>query len=297
MLEETVMQPTIPPPILDPRRPTALVIPPLACDSHCHVFGPASRFPYAEDRSYTPPDAGFEGLQRLHGTLGFERAVIVQASCHGTDNSALSDALERGAGAYAGVAMIDASTSDSELERLHVLGVRGARFNFVAHLGAAPELSLFNSQIARIAKLGWHAVLHFDARDLPAYGKLLDSLAVPYIIDHIARVEAAAGLDQVPFQSLLDRLRDEKCWVKISGPERVSSDGRAPFLDVVPFVKEVVATAPGRVLWGTDWPHPNVRTMPDDGDLVDFLATAIPDRGTRTQILVDNPQVLYDFAD
>jgi predicted TIM-barrel fold metal-dependent hydrolase len=260
------------------------------------VFGPAARFPFAPTRSYTPPDAGVDDLRRLHDRLEIERAVVVQASCHGTDNAALLDALVQGNGRHAGVAMIDDATGDAELDELHEAGVRGTRINFVAHLGGAPDLERFDRTVARVAPRGWHVVLHFDAADLPTYAGLLDRMPCPYVIDHMARVDATAGLDQQPFQALLRLLADDRCWVKVSGAERLTAGGPPPYDDVVPFARALIAAAPDRVLWGTDWPHPNVRHMPDDGDLVDLLATFAPDEATRNRILVDNPERLYDFA-
>lgn len=285
---------TIPPPHPDPHVPK-LALPPLACDAHCHIFGPGDRFPYSPDRAYTPPDAPLERFEQLQARLGLQRAVFVQASCHGTDNAAMLDALRRGDGRYAGVAMIDPSFSDAAIAELHDAGVRGTRFNFVAHLGGAPDLDEFWTVVHRVAPLGWHIVLHFDAVDIPQYGDLLDAMPCPYVIDHMGRAPVSAGIEQEPFQRLLTLMGDERCWVKISGAERLTADGAAPYDDVVPFARALIQAAPDRVLWGTDWPHPNVRVMPDDGDLVDVLADFAPDASLREQILVTNPTTLYDF--
>lgn len=290
------MDRTIPSPYPDPHPPAAFLPPSGACDAHCHIFGPAAVFPFSATRTYTPPDASIELFERLQTRLGLSRAVFVQASCHGTDNAAMLDALERGEGRYAGVGMIDEATSDVQLTRMHKAGVRGARFNFVRHLGGAPDLDTFWRLVDRIVPLGWHVVLHFDAQDLPEYGHLLDRMPTSYVIDHMARVDAAGGIDQPPFQHLLERLGDERCWVKISGAERLTSGGNPPYEDVVPFARALIAAAPERILWGTDWPHPNVRHMPDDGDLVDLLADFAPEEAARDRILVDNPARLYDFA-
>jgi 2-pyrone-4,6-dicarboxylate lactonase len=287
---------TIAPPHPAPHAPRAFTVPAGAVDAHCHIFGPAARFPFAADRSYTPPDAGIDDFQRLQHRLGLENAVFVQASCHGTDNSAMLDALGRGGGRYAGVAMVDGAISDDGLHALHAAGVRGTRFNFVAHLGGAPDPDDFWRVVHRVAELGWHVVLHFDAKDLPAHTELLDRMPVPYVIDHMARVDAAAGIDQAPFRALLSLMLDERCWVKISGAERLTADGHPPYDDVVPYAQALIAAAPDRVLWGTDWPHPNVRHMPDDGDLVDLVAAFAPDEAVRTQILVDNPRRLYPLT-
>jgi len=286
----------IPGPHPDPHTPRSFVPPPDACDAHCHVFGPADRFPFALNRAYTPPDAGLEMFDDLQYRLGLSRAVFVQASCHGTDNAAMVDALERGGGRYAGVAMLDSTATDAEIQRLHEVGVRGTRFNFVAHLGGAPDLDVFWSIVHRVSRFGWHIVLHFDAKDLPAYAELLDAMPCPYVIDHMARVPVEQGIGQAPFQALLELLRDDRAWVKISGAERLTVDGTPPYDDVVPFARAILDVAPERVLWGTDWPHPNVRSMPDDGDLVDLLADFAPDEAIRNQILVSNPRRLYEFA-
>ena len=292
----TDVERTIPPPHPDPHPPTAFVPPAGACDAHCHVFGPADRFPFAPDRAYTPPDSGIDDFAVLQERLGLSRAVFVQASCHGSDNAAMVDAIRRGRGRYAGVAMIDESFGEAEIGALHEVGVRGTRFNFVAHLGGAPELDSFWRIVERVVPFGWHIVLHFDARDLPKYADLLDRMPTAFVIDHMARVDASAGVDQEPFQRLLELMADERAWVKISGAERITAAGAPPYDDVVPYAQALIATAPQRVLWGTDWPHPNVRHMPDDGDLVDLLARFAPDEGTRNQILVANPERLYEFG-
>ena len=292
--------PTIAAPHPNPHAPRSFTPPPGACDAHCHIFGPGDRFPYSADRTYTPPDSGIDKFEALQERLGLSRAVFVQASCHGSDNSAMVDAIRRGRRAdgtrrYAGVAMIDESFTDAHIAELHEVGVRGTRFNFVAHLGGAPEMGEYWRIVHRVAKLGWHIVLHFDAKDLPSYASMLDDMPVPYVIDHMARVDAKQGVGQGPFQQLLALMADERCWVKISGAERLTADGTPPYDDVVPYALALIAAAPDRILWGTDWPHPNVRHMPDDGDLLDTLAAFAPDEATRNRILVDNPSRLYDF--
>ena len=281
----------LPPPDPNPVKPK-YTPPPRACDGHCHIFGPASRFPYAPERRYTPQDAGRETLAALHRHLGLERAILVQASCHGTDNNAMLDALEWAKGRWRGVAMVKKDVTDLELTTLHEAGVRGVRFNFVAHLGGAPDLKNVQAVIARVTPLGWHIQLHLDAEDIETYRGFLESLRVPFIIDHMGRVEASHGLDQKPFQQLLDLMKNELAWIKVSGPERVSSAGK-PFHDAMPFARALIAAAPDRVLWGTDFPHPNVKWMPNDGELVDLFAATVPDEATRRKVLVDNPARLY----
>jgi predicted TIM-barrel fold metal-dependent hydrolase len=280
------------PPDPDTRTP-GYRLPPGACDAHCHVFGPADRYPYAPGRAYTPPDAPLAELRRVHRTLGVERAVIVQASCHGSDNTAMLDAIAASGGAYRGIAILDGTEPDAELARLDAGGIRGVRFNFVRHLGGAPDLDLFDAVMGRIEALGWHVVLHLDAEDIQAHAPRIGRLRVPFVVDHMGRVKAGGGLDQAPFRALLDLLRNPLAWVKVCGAERVSSAG-APFADAVPFAAALVEAAPDRVLWGTDWPHPNIAgDMPNDGDLVDLFARVTADEGVRRQVLVANPARLY----
>ena len=270
--------------------------PPKACDAHCHIFGPGDKYPYAPDRSYTPPDAPLERFIELQKTLGLERAVLVNASCHGTDNTVILDAIAQSGGRYRGVANVDRSITDAELARLDEGGIRGIRFNFVAHLGGTPDLDEFDELVKRIAPLGWHVVLHFDAKDLLEFEGLLRELPVPFIIDHMGRVPTKDGLEQRPFKILLDTARMENCWVKICGAERISSAG-PPFHDAVPYAQALLDVAPDRILWGTDWPHPNIKKhMPNDGDLVDLIPLMMPDPALQQKVLVDNPHRLYGFT-
>jgi 2-pyrone-4,6-dicarboxylate lactonase len=282
-----------PPPDPDPISPN-WTLPPDACDAHCHVFGPASKFPYAADRSYTPPDAPVENLRRLHQKLGVSRAVIVHASCHGTEMDVTLDAIASSEGRYRGVACVEDRVTDRELERLHAGGIRGIRFNFVKHLGGVPDLGVFYRLLARIKPLGWHVVLHFDADDIVSQRELLGRIDVPFIIDHMGRVKAADGLEQAPFQSLLALYRDNPlAWIKVCGAERVSS-GKRPFLDAVPFAQTLIEQDASRILWGTDWPHPNItKDMPNDGELVNLFANICPDPAIQRRILVDNPTRMY----
>ena len=264
-----------------------------AWDSHCHVFGPAAQFPYATDRSYTPPDASYEQLRALHEYLGFSRAVIVQASCHGSDNRAMLDAIARSEGRYRGVAIVDGSETDAQLAELDAGGVRGVRFNFVAHLGGAPDLEVFDRTVERLAPLGWHVVLHLDAQDIVTYADRLKRIPVPFIIDHMGRIKAQDGIEQPSFIALLDLMKNPLAWVKVCGAERVSI-GRRPFDDAIPFAERLIQAAPDRVLWGTDWPHPNIsKDMPNDGGLVDLMFRFCADPVLRQKLLVDNPLKLY----
>jgi len=287
--------PTCRPPDPDIRRPQYR--PPAgSCDAHCHIFGPGDRYPYAPGRTYTPPDAPLARFREVQSILGLERAVLVNASCHGTDNTVIADAIAQSGGRYRGVANADGSFTGRLFEELHGAGFRGVRFNFVKHLGGMPDSGEFHRVIERIRPLGWHVDLHFDAADLPGHADLLRRLSVPFILDHMGRVPTRAGLGQEPFRQLLDLARSTPtCWVKISGAERISSDG-PPFTDAAPFAQALLAAAPDRILWGTDWPHPNIaRHMPNDGDLVDLVPLFAPDPALRRRILVDNPQRLYGF--
>jgi 2-pyrone-4,6-dicarboxylate lactonase len=281
------------PPDPDPVEPS-ITLPPGACDAHCHVFGPAAKFPYSADRSYTPPDAPVEALRSLHARLGISRAVIVHASCHGSEMDVTLDAIASSNGTYRGVAVVEDSITDAELERLHAGGIRGIRFNFVKHLGGVPDLAVFYRLVARIKPLGWHIVLHFDADDIEAQQALLARIDVPFIIDHMGRVKAGEGLAQRPFQLLLDLYRrNPLAWLKICGAERVSV-GKRPFRDAVPFAQALVTIDASRILWGTDWPHPNIsKDMPNDGELVNLLGEICPDAEVRKTILVDNPTRMY----
>ncbi|SFP44482.1 amidohydrolase family protein [Tranquillimonas alkanivorans] len=270
-----------------------IALPPGACDAHCHVFGPATRFPFAPERTYTPVDAPKETLFDLHRMLGIGRSVLVQASCHGTDNAAMLDAIAASDGRYRGVAMVRNDVTMDELRRLHEGGVRGVRFNFVSHLGKDADLDAVRAIVERIAELDWHAVVHFDANRLETLAPVLKSLPVPMIIDHMGRVDASRGTEQPAFRMLLDLMQDDSFWVKVCGAERISRAG-PPFADAVPFARTLVERFPDRVLWGTDWPHPNIKkNMPDDGHLVDLLADIAPDETALRRLLVDNPTRLY----
>ena len=281
----------------DPNTKTPAYKPPRdACDAHCHIFGPADVYPYAPDRTYTPPDAPLSRFKQLQRTLGLERAVLVNASCHGNDNTVILDAIAQSRGKYRGVANVDESITDADLERLHEGGIRGIRFNFVQHLGGTPDLDVFDELVQRVKPLGWHVVLHFDAADLVAFRDMLRKLPVPFIVDHMGRVPTKDGLEQMPFKILLETARMENCWVKICGAERISSMG-PPFTDAVPFAQALLETAPDRVLWGTDWPHPNIKKhMPNDGDLVDLIPLYMPDAELQRRVLVANPERLYGFT-
>ena len=276
-----------------PRKP-AQALPPNACDTHCHVFGPAARFPFSPTSTYVPVDAPKETLFQRHRHLGFSRAVVVQASCHGTDNAAMLDALRSGGEDYRGIAVVAEDVTEPELEEMHEAGVRGVRFNFVKRLGGGRPLGVYRTILDRIEPLGWHVVVYFDAEDLEDLAPFLRGIEVPVVIDHMGRAPVEQGVESRPFRLLRDLLAgDGKFWVKVSGPERLSRIG-PPYADVEPVARALLRTVPERVLWGTDWPHPNMKShMPDDGALVDWIMAVCDTPVLRRQVLVDNPARLY----
>jgi len=290
------MTPTVAPegPWLDlsRRRRPHFRLPPGACDAHCHVFGPAARFAYAQDRRYTPADAPKEMLAALHAHLGVGRAVIVQASCHGTDNAAMLDAIAAAPERTRGVAIVDDTFDERRLGALHAGGVRGVRFNFVRHLGGAPDMSTFRGVMARVASLGWHVILHVDATDIVPLTPMLRALPVPFVIDHMGRVDARLGPGQPAVEALVELSKIEGCWIKLSGAERISEP---PFTAAVPIARRVLAASPDRVLWGTDFPHPNLRIAVDEADLVDLVPAFAETEAAQRRLLVDNPARLYGF--
>lgn len=276
--------------------------PPGAVDAHCHVFGPGSIFPYAPERKYTPCDAPRERLFALREKLGFERSVIVQATCHGDDNRALVDALLSSNGTARGVATVRRSVSDAQLNQLHAAGVRGVRFNFVKRLvDFTPQDELLEIA-ARIQPLGWHVVIYFESADLPDLWSFLTALPTTIVVDHMGRPDVSRPADGPEFDLFVRLMRDHpNIWSKVTCPERLSVSGppaiageRDPYRDVVPFARRLVETFPDRVLWGTDWPHPNLKDhMPDDGLLVDYVPRIAPTPELRQKLLVDNPMRLY----
>jgi 2-pyrone-4,6-dicarboxylate lactonase len=280
------------PPHPSPKTPD-LVLPDGACDAHCHVFGPGDVFPYSSSATYRPEDAPKEKLFALHRHLGLSRSVVVQASCHGTDNRAMVDALEAGNGNYRGIAMVERDVAGADLQALQEAGVRGVRFNFVAHLGEAADQDAVREIVAKIRPFGWHIVVHFDSHWLEGLAPFLKSLDIVTVIDHMGRIDASAGVGQQAFQLLLELMEDERFWVKVCGSERLSRSG-PPFHDAAEYGRLLVEKFPNRVLWGTDWPHPNIKAnMPDDGELVDLLKIIAPTPESLKRLVVDNPTRLY----
>lgn len=266
-----------------------------AIDAHCHVFGPGEQFPYAPERKYTPEDAPKEKLFALRDFLGFERNVIVQATCHGADNAALLDALRAAGDRARGIATIRPEFSDATLAELHGAGVRGVRFNFVRRLVNPKPDAYYQALVSRIAELGWHIVIYFEAADLAERWDFFTSLGATVVIDHMGRPDVTKPVEGPEFQLFLRLLREhENFWCKVTCPERLSQSGPDGYTDVIPFARKIVEQFPDRVLWGTDWPHPNMTThAPDDGKLVDFIPHIAPAAGLQQKLLVANPLRLY----
>lgn len=267
-----------------------------AVDAHCHVFGPGDQFPFAPERKYTPCDASKDQLWHLRDFLGFTRNVIVQATCHGADNRALVDALEHSGGMARGVATVRPDVTDDELDALHAAGVRGVRFNFVKRLVDTPPTGPLMEIAHRIKRLGWHIVIYFEAADLEEYYNFFASLPTEVVVDHMGRPDVSKPVDGPDFALFLRLMQDnENFWCKVTCPERLTLSGGPPlYEDVIPFAKKVVDLFPDRVLWGTDWPHPNLKShMVDDGHLVDIIPHIADTVEKRQKLLVDNPMRLY----
>jgi len=288
-----------------PSRPR-FKLPPGSVDAHCHVFGPGTEFPYAPERKYTPCDAGKAQLFALREHLGFSRNVIVQATCHGADNRAMVDACVASGGRARGVATVRRSVSDAELQAMHQAGVRGVRFNFVKRLVDFTPKDELMEIAARIARLGWHVVIYFEAVDLPELWNFFTALPTTIVVDHMGRPDMSKPVDGPEFELFVKFMREHpNVWSKVSCPERLSVTGpkalngepgleHGAYRDVVPFARRIVETFPDRVLWGTDWPHPNLKDhMPDDGLLVDFIPLIATTAELQRKLLVDNPMRLY----
>ncbi len=285
----------------DPSKPR-FVPPPGAVDAHCHVFGPGAEFPYAPQRKYTPCDAGKQQLYALRDHLGFARNVVVQATCHGADNRAMVDAVRHSGGRARGVATVRRAVTDLELEDLHAAGVRGVRFNFLKRLVDFTPRDELLEIAARIAPLGWHVVVYFEAVDLPQLWDFFTALPTTVVVDHMGRPDVREPVAGPQFQRFVRLMREHaNVWSKVSCPERLSLSGppalngeRNAYRDVVPFARYLIETFPERVLWGTDWPHPNLKNhMPDDGLLVDFIPHIAVTAEAQRRLLVANPMRLY----
>lgn len=282
-----------------PSKPS-FAVPSGAVDAHCHVFGPAVEFPFHPKRKYTPGDASKNQLFALRDHLGFARNVIVQASCHGTNNAALLDALRAAGDKARGVAVVSPDVTDEELANMHQAGVRAVRFNFVKRLVDSTPRSVFLNIAQRIKKLGWHVVVYFEASDLHDLIPFLIELDCTIVVDHMGRPDVGKPVNHHDFQEFVSFMADnENIWTKVTCPERLTlqlpQNGILPnYSDVVPFAKTLVDLFPNRVLWGTDWPHPNMKShMPDDGQLVDVIPKIATTPELQKQLLIDNPMHLY----
>jgi 2-pyrone-4,6-dicarboxylate lactonase len=276
-----------------PKRP-AFKAPAGAVDAHCHVFGPGDQFPYHPARKYTPCDASAAQLFALRDHLGLSRNVIVQATCHGPDNRALVDALERSDGRARGIAVVAPDASDAELQALDAAGARGVRFNFVKRLVDDTPREVFRAMAQRVAAMGWHVVVYFEAPDLPDLEDFLAEMPCTVVVDHMGRPDVTKGADSAEFARFVTLMEDNAhIWVKVSCPERLTKAG-PPYDDVVPFSRLLVERFPDRVLWGTDWPHPNMKShMPDDGVLVEQIPRIAATETAQRKLLIDNPMRLY----
>ena len=277
----------------NPKKPD-FVLPDGAVDAHCHVFGPSPEFPFAPERKYTPCNAGKDQLFALRDHLGFSRNVIVQATCHGKDNRAMVDACRNSGGMARGVASVGADISHADLADMHDAGVRGVRFNFVKRLVDATPPEVFVTIANKIQEFGWSIVVYFEAADLAELEPFLTTLPGTIVIDHMGRPDVTKGTDHPDFQRFIKLMENNNnIWTKVTCPERLTATG-APYDDVVPYYQTIVDQFEDRVLWGTDWPHPNMKShMPDDGALVDYIPRIARTSDQRQKLLVANPMRLY----
>jgi 2-pyrone-4,6-dicarboxylate lactonase len=265
-----------------------------SCDTHCHVFGPADKFSYAENGPYKPADSPKAALKSMHRRMGIERMVVVHPSAHGTNHAVTLDAIADDPVNYRGVGIIDGTFTVEDLHTLHVGGFRGARFSFLKHLGGGPDAKTFQRVVELIEPLGWHLVLHVTGDDLLANAKRFSRLKLPIVIDHMARVDASLGVDQPAMKCLLDLAARDNCWVKVSGGSRIAPP---PFDLAVPIAQAIIAIAPNRCLWGTDFPHPNAKYHATDIELVNLIPRYTPDEAIRERLLISNPARLYGFEE
>jgi predicted TIM-barrel fold metal-dependent hydrolase len=264
-----------------------------ACDCHAHVYGPFDMYPLPTEVPFKPPVASIEALERLWETFGIERGVIVQGSAYGQDHRALLAAIRRAPENRRGVALVGPDTPDAVLDELHASGVRGARINFVRHIGNGFDETRCRRVVRRIQPFGWHLELHIDAEDLEQLRKLVHETQTEIVIDHMGRVDATLGPNQAPFRALLKLISSSRCWVKLSGADRLAK--QRTLETTVSFARSLMDAAPERVVWGTDWPHVNVDHSYGDEALFTLLAEIASDDASRARLLVDNPARLYGF--
>lgn len=278
----------------NPKKPR-FIPPQHACDSHFHVFGPQAIFPFAENRSSTPHDAPKAELFALHKLLGFERGVFVQSAFHGSDHAVVLDLIAAAPGRYRGVALLQPTTPQAEIERLDAGGICGVRFHFFSHLGKPMPYDDIRAIIAKVAPLGWHIAIHVGGQGVLEQYDFITSIDAPVVIDHIGRIDIAEGLDGKAFTALKRLLDRGNVWVKLSGTDRITKRQPYPYADAIAFPRALAQHAPERVVWGSDWPHPNHFAVPNDGELVDLIAEIAPDETTRHKMLVENPAKLFGF--
>lgn len=275
-------------------RPARFTPPPGACDCHAHVFGPLVRYPVVAERSYTPAMASLDEYQHMLATLGLQRGVIVQPSVYGTDNRATLDAVAEGGENFRAVVVVDDSVSATELRAMHAPGARGARVNVLFASDARRDN--LKTLASKLADVGWHLQMLIDVSKFPDLYDFVTGLPVPAVFDHFGHMPAELGLENSGFQDMVRLLDEGRCWVKLSGAYRFTAEQRPPYSDIAPFAQTLIATNPDRLVWATDWPHPQIPTpMPNDGALLDMLADWAPDEALRNRILVDNPARLYGF--
>jgi 2-pyrone-4,6-dicarboxylate lactonase len=282
-----------------PRAPST-ALPPGACDCHAHICGPAAVYPYGAERIYTPPDATIESYRHLLATLGVERAVLVQPSVYGTDNRAMLAALRAGGEGFRGVAVVEPGIAIGDVEALHTAGIRGVRLNLVDRRDGrnAVPVELVHALAERIAPFGWHIEFLVNLDEAPGFADAVAALKVPIVLGHLGYPRAGARdwIKAPAFEGLLRLLAGGRCWVKLTGPYRISGAADLPYEDVDAAAARLVQAAPGRLVWGSDWPHVMMKKpMPNDGALCDLLARWIPDARTRVRILVENPMEFYGF--
>ncbi len=289
--------PICPGPDPAPTRP-CFDVPKGAIDTHAHVFGPVSKYPYSPGRGYTPPDASLESFRHLHDALGIERAVLTQPSVYGTDNRAILDAVAAAGDRMLAVAAVAEDITDRELEALNARKVRGVRVNMVDKGGMPFDgIGAVREFTERIRDFGWHLEVLIHVDEFDDLRRALNAMAVDVVVGHLGYMKTDHGLDHPGFREFLDLVRDGKCWVKLSGSYRITTQDRPPYADVTPLARALIEANPDRMVWGSDWPHPTFwGTMPNDGELFDQLADWAPDAATRQKILVDNPRALYGFA-
>jgi predicted TIM-barrel fold metal-dependent hydrolase len=280
-------------------RPPRTAFPPLACDTHAHIF--EARFPYSKERIYTPPDSNLDDYKKLLATLGCQRAVLVQPSVYGTDNAAMLDALNRAGPGFRAIAVTSPDASNGEIAALHRAGVRGLRFNVVDVRGNKNQIptDMLRGVAKRIAPHGWHIEMLINLDEAGDFAPLLGSLGVPVVLGHLGYPKggAATWTQTRAFTDLLRLLDGGQCWIKLTGPYRITTAPDLPYADVDEPARRLVAAAPERMLWGTDWPHATKKKpMRNDGDMADLLERWAPDAANRKRILVDNPAALYEFA-